>query len=216
MKPAMQAAMKRILMVGLDASGKTTILYKLKLGEVVTTIPTIGFNVESAWAKDDTVSILDTCFCVWGVGGADKCRPLWRHYYQKVVSLVFVVDASDHDRVGDARTSPNAVGWNGYNAGAFAELRRMLGEEELRGVPLLVFANKQDCPGAMSTAELTDRLGLRDLRDREWSIQGCCATADECDGLHKGMKWIRGASMCSDTGAAGACKPSKACKPAAE
>ena len=65
----------RILMVGLDAAGKTTILYKLKLGEIVTTIPTIGFNVE-------TVEYKNISFTVWDVGGQDKIRPLWRHYYQ--------------------------------------------------------------------------------------------------------------------------------------
>lgn len=65
----------RILMVGLDAAGKTTILYKLKLGEIVTTIPTIGFNVE-------TVEYNKTNFTVWDVGGQDKIRPLWRHYFQ--------------------------------------------------------------------------------------------------------------------------------------
>eukprot|EP00834_Sanchytrium_tribonematis_P006089 NODE_418_length_7796_cov_0.461868.p10 type:complete len:101 gc:universal NODE_418_length_7796_cov_0.461868:871-569(-) len=62
----------RILMVGLDAAGKTTILYKLKLGEIVTTIPTIGFNVE-------TVEYKNISFTVWDVGGQDKIRPLWRH-----------------------------------------------------------------------------------------------------------------------------------------
>ena len=65
----------RILMVGLDAAGKTTILYKLKLGEIVTTIPTIGFNVE-------TVEFKNISFTVWDVGGQDKIRPLWRHYFQ--------------------------------------------------------------------------------------------------------------------------------------
>ncbi len=64
----------RILMVGLDAAGKTTILYKMKLGEVVNTIPTIGFNVE-------TVEYKNISFNVWDVGGQDKIRLLWRHYY---------------------------------------------------------------------------------------------------------------------------------------
>ena len=62
----------KILAVGLDAAGKTTILYQLKLGEVVTTIPTIGFNVE-------TVEYKNISFTVWDVGGQDKIRPLWRH-----------------------------------------------------------------------------------------------------------------------------------------
>ena len=86
----------RILMVGLDAAGKTTILYKLKLGEVVTTIPTIGFNVE-------TVEYKNISFTVWDVGGQDKIRPLWRHYYQGTQGLIFVVDSNDRDRAEDAR-----------------------------------------------------------------------------------------------------------------
>lgn len=60
--------------IGLDSAGKTTILYKLKLGQSVTTIPTVGFNVE-------TVTYKNVKFNVWDVGGQDKIRPLWRHYY---------------------------------------------------------------------------------------------------------------------------------------
>merc|ERR1711973_673870 len=86
----------RILMVGLDAAGKTTILYKLKLGEIVTTIPTIGFNVE-------TVEYKNISFTVWDVGGQDKIRPLWRHYYQNTQGLIFVVDSNDRERIGEAR-----------------------------------------------------------------------------------------------------------------
>ncbi|ETN18420.1 ADP-ribosylation factor [Phytophthora nicotianae INRA-310] len=148
----------RILMVGLDAAGKTTILYKLKLGEVVTTIPTIGFNVE-------TVEYKNISFTVWDVGGQDKIRPLWRHYYQNTQGLIFVVDSNDRDRVDAARD----------------ELHRMLNEDELRDSVLLVFANKQDLPNAMSAAEMTDKLGLHGLRHRQWFIQACCATTG--DGL---------------------------------
>merc|ERR1712039_981272 len=86
----------RILMVGLDAAGKTTILYKLKLGEVVTTIPTIGFNVE-------TVEYKNISFTVWDVGGQDKIRPLWRHYYQNTQGLIFVVDSNDRERITEAQ-----------------------------------------------------------------------------------------------------------------
>ena len=111
--------------VGLDAAGKTTILYKLKLGEIVTTIPTIGFNVE-------TVEYKNISFTVWDVGGQDKIRPLWRHYFQNTQGLIFVVDSNDRDRVSEARD----------------ELHRMLNEDELRDAVLLVFANKQDLPNA--------------------------------------------------------------------
>lgn len=74
----------RILMVGLDAAGKTTILYKLKLGEIVTTIPTIGFNVE-------TVEYKNISFTVWDVGGQDKIRPLWRYYFQNTQGKSFIM-----------------------------------------------------------------------------------------------------------------------------
>ncbi|TXG54677.1 hypothetical protein EZV62_019933 [Acer yangbiense] len=139
----------RILMVGLDAAGKTTILYKLKLGEIVTTIPTIGFNVE-------TVEYKNISFTVWDVGGQDKIRPLWRHYFQNTQGLIFVVDSNDRDRVVEARD----------------ELHRMLNEDELREAVLLVFANKQDLPNAMNAAEITDKLGLHSLRQRHWVLGG--------------------------------------------
>ncbi|XP_010528581.1 PREDICTED: ADP-ribosylation factor 1-like [Tarenaya hassleriana] len=86
----------RILMVGLDVARKTTILYKLKLGEIVTTVPTIGFNVE-------TVEYKNISFTVWDVGGQDKISPLWRHYFQNTQGLIFVVDSNDRDRVVEAR-----------------------------------------------------------------------------------------------------------------
>ncbi|KAI0430633.1 ADP-ribosylation factor family-domain-containing protein [Xylaria sp. FL1042] len=155
----------RILMVGLDAAGKTTILYKLKLGEIVTTIPTIGFNVE-------TVEYKNIQFTVWDVGGQDKIRPLWRHYFQNTQGIIFVVDSNDRDRIVEARE----------------ELQRMLNEDELRDAILLVFANKQDLPNAMNAAEITDKLGLHGLRQRAWYIQSTCATAG--DGLYEGLEWL--------------------------
>jgi len=155
----------RILMVGLDAAGKTTILYKLKLGEIVTTIPTIGFNVE-------TVEYKNISFTVWDVGGQDKIRPLWRHYFQNTQGIIFVVDSNDRDRIGEARD----------------ELQRMLNEDELKDALLLVFANKQDLPNAMNASEITDKLGLHSLRQRNWYIQATCATSG--DGLYEGLEWL--------------------------
>merc|ERR1719392_224704 len=130
----------RILMVGLDAAGKTTILYKLKLGEVVTTIPTIGFNVE-------TVEYKNINFTVWDVGGQDKIRKLWRYYYQNTQGLIFVVDSNDRDRIEDARE----------------ELMKILHEDEMRNAVVLVFANKQDLPNSMAAAEVSEKLGLRNM-----------------------------------------------------
>merc|ERR1712216_968315 len=143
----------RILMVGLDAAGKTTILYKLKLGEVVTTIPTIGFNVE-------TVEYKNISFTVWDVGGQDRIRKLWRHYYQGTEGLIFVVDSNDRDRIEDARE----------------ELMKLLLDDEMRDAVVLVLANKQDLPNAMTAAEVMQKLNLYGLRDRQWFLQSACAT----------------------------------------
>ncbi|GLU13513.1 hypothetical protein SLE2022_301460 [Rubroshorea leprosula] len=155
----------RILMVGLDAAGKTTILYKLKLGEIITTIPTIGFNVE-------TVEYKNVSFTVWDVGGQDKIRPLWRHYFQNTEGLIYVIDSNDRERISEARD----------------ELHRMLSENELRDTTLLVLANKQDLPNAMNVSEITDKLGLHSLRQRRWYIQATCATSGQ--GLYEGLDWL--------------------------
>jgi len=158
-----------ILMVGLDAAGKTTILYKLQLGEVETTIPTIGFNMETL-SHEGFRSIVS--FTVWDVGGRGGMRPLWRYFYRGKTALVFVVDSNDHERVEDAKY----------------ELERMLGEEEFLGKPLLVFANKQDLPGALAPLDLADKFGLNQFRSIEWHIQGCCAHTG--DGLYEGLDWL--------------------------
>ncbi|KAK9966891.1 hypothetical protein ABG768_003977 [Culter alburnus] len=155
----------RLLMVGLDAAGKTTVLYKLKLGEVVTTIPTLGFNVE-------TVEYKNISFTVWDVGGQDVIRRLWRHYYQNTKGLIFVVDSSDQDRIETASE----------------ELKKMLAEDEMRDVVLLVLANKQDLPKAMAVHELTERLGLHALRGRQWFVQPTCAV--QGSGLYEGLDWL--------------------------
>lgn len=164
----------RILMVGLDAAGKTTILYKLKLGEVVSTIPTIGFNVE-------TVEYKNINFTVWDIGGQDKIRPLWRHYYQNTQGIIFVVDSNDRERIGDTSDK-------GKSNAASEELARMLAEDELRDAALLVLANKQDLPHSMNVSEITERLGLNGLRNRQWYVQGACATTGE--GLYEGLDWL--------------------------
>jgi len=162
----------RILMVGLDAAGKTTILYKLKLGEVLTTIPTIGFNVE-------TVEYKNVRFTVWDVGGQEKIRPLWRHYYQNTQGIIFVVDANDRDRIDDSKD---------YEHSANEELHRMLAQNELRDSVLLVLANKQDLPNAMKVEEVTQRMGLNKIRNRQWYIQGTSAPTG--DGLYEGLDWL--------------------------
>lgn len=158
----------RILMLGLDAAGKTTILYKLKLGEVQTTIPTIGMNVESVeYSGKSFIS-----FTTWDVGGRSPMRPLWRHFYKNCNAVIFVVDSNDRERIEDVER----------------ELSYILGEDELRDATVLVFANKQDLPNALTVAEVTDKLKLHQLRNRQWYILGSCATSGE--GLYEGLDWL--------------------------
>lgn len=155
----------RILMVGLDAAGKTTILYKLKLGEVVTTIPTIGFNVETLEHRNHNLTF-------WDVGGPDKIRPLWRHYYQNTQAVVMVVDSNDRERIGEAA----------------ADLHRMLADDELRDCVCLIFANKQDLPCAMTPAKVAEGLELGRLRNMPYHLQPCCGPTG--DGLYEGLDWV--------------------------
>ncbi|CAI9722870.1 ADP-ribosylation factor 6 [Octopus vulgaris] len=146
-------------------TGKTTILYKLKLGQSVTTIPTVGFNVE-------TVTYKNVKFSVWDVGGQDKIRPLWRHYYTGTQGLIFVVDCADRDRIDEAKQ----------------ELHRIINDREMRDAIILIFANKQDLPEAMKPHEIQEKLGLTRLRDRNWYVQPSCATTG--DGLYEGLTWL--------------------------
>ncbi|KAK1780984.1 ADP-ribosylation factor family-domain-containing protein [Copromyces sp. CBS 386.78] len=155
----------RILILGLDNAGKTTLLYRLKIGEVVTTIPTIGFNVESVTYKNLN-------FNVWDLGGQTSIRPYWRCYYANTAAVIFVVDSTDMERLQTASD----------------ELAAMLNEEELKDAALLVFANKQDQPGAKGAADISQALRLGELRDRNWSIMACSAV--DGTGINEGMDWL--------------------------
>ena len=154
-------------MVGIDNAGKTTILYQLRLHEIISTVPTIGFNVE-------TVNYKNISFTVWDIGGQDKIRNLWRVYLKGSQDLIFVIDSSNKQRLDEAR----------------AELFRLLEEEDLQGAHVLVFANKQDVVGAAPVADIRDRLGLNNVKSHNWFIQPTCALKGE--GLHEGLDWLAG------------------------
>nr|XP_054507588.1 E3 ubiquitin-protein ligase TRIM23 isoform X2 [Agelaius phoeniceus] len=156
----------RVVTLGLDGAGKTTILFKLKQDEFMQPIPTIGFNVE-------TVEYKNLKFTIWDVGGKHKLRPLWKHYYLNTQAVVFVVDSSHRDRVSEA----------------YSELAKLLTEKELRDALLLIFANKQDVAGALPVEEITELLSLHKLCcGRSWYIQGCDARSGT--GLYEGLDWL--------------------------
>ena len=155
----------RILVLGLDNAGKTTILYRLQVGTVVSTIPTIGFNVE-------TLTYKNIKFQVWDLGGQTSIRPYWRCYYPNTQAVIYVVDSSDPERVGISRQEFHAI----------------LEEEELAEAVVLVFANKQDAPGALSELQITEGLGLAEIKNRQWAIFKTSALKGE--GLWEGMEWL--------------------------
>jgi small GTP-binding protein len=157
----------RVLLFGLDAAGKTTILYVLKLGKVVKRIPTIGFAVETITSGNLNTTAFD-------VGGRDKIRPLWRHYYTNTSAIVFVVDSNDRERLDNASE----------------QLHQIANKEELKNLPILIFANKQDLPNALTLDEIKEKLNLSklDQMKTKWHLQPATATKNE--GLHEGFQWL--------------------------
>lgn len=124
----------------------------------VSTVPTIGFNVEMLEARKSRKPVAVT---LWDVGGQRNMREHWQMYHQNAATVVFVVDASDRARLREAR----------------GELERTLRSEQLRGCPLVLLANKQDVSGALTVTELKDKFNLRKTcSNRDWFIQPCSAT----------------------------------------
>jgi ADP-ribosylation factor-like protein 1 len=125
----------------------------------------IGFNVE-------TVQYKNLKFQVWDLSGQSSLRAYWRCYYANTDAIIFVVDSCDRDRVLISKD----------------ELVSMLAEDELKDAILLVFANKQDVPGAMSASEISEFLGLGKLKTRQWAIHKCSALKGE--GIDEGLDWL--------------------------
>ncbi|GFR85038.1 E3 ubiquitin-protein ligase TRIM23-like [Elysia marginata] len=156
----------RVVTLGLDGAGKTSILFKLKQNEFIPTIPTIGFNVE-------TVEYKNFKFTIWDVGGQHKIRPLWKHYYFNTQAVIFVVDSSNRERLDEAQS----------------ELVKLVQEKELKEASLLIFANKQDIEGCASIEEITEQFGLLKLCcNRSWHLQACDGKSGQ--GLADGVEWL--------------------------
>mmetsp|Transcript_13051 Transcript_13051/g.24374 ORF Transcript_13051/g.24374 Transcript_13051/m.24374 type:complete len:170 (+) Transcript_13051:35-544(+) len=155
----------RILILGLDNAGKTTILKVLAEEDPTQIMPTQGFNTKSL-ARDGFK------LNVWDVGGQETIRTYWRDYFDHTDALVFVIDSADRRRLEESAM----------------ELRGLLEEEKLAGIPLLVFANKQDLVQAAPADEIAEQLNLNTIRDRKWLIMAASAKTGE--GLQDGMEWL--------------------------
>eukprot|EP01027_Heterolobosea_sp_BB2_P010471 GEZU01015366.1.p1 GENE.GEZU01015366.1~~GEZU01015366.1.p1 ORF type:complete len:199 (+),score=27.87 GEZU01015366.1:44-598(+) len=155
----------RLLMLGLDNAGKTTILKKFNGEDIDTISPTLGFNIKTLEYKGFQLN-------VWDVGGQQTLRSYWRNYFEQTDGLVWVVDSADRLRLLDCKN----------------ELHALLQEEKLAGASLLVFANKQDLAGALTPQEISEVLELDKITTRHWVIQSCSAVTGE--GLVTGIDWI--------------------------
>lgn len=156
----------RILLLGLDNAGKTTILKSLASEDVSHITPTQGFNIKSVQSQGIMLN-------VWDIGGQKTIRPYWRNYFENTDVLIYVIDSADR-----ARFEESGI-----------QLAELLEEEKLARTPLLLFANKQDLMNAARSTELMDGLNLNAIKDRPWQIQQCSALSGE--GLANGMEWIR-------------------------
>lgn len=154
----------RVLLLGLDSAGKTTILFQMSGKNPHQTVPTVGFNVETI--KFENVELV-----VWDVAGQDKLRPFWRHYYRGTSGVIFVVDSVDERRLSLAKK----------------ELHSLIAEEELQKATVLVLANKQDQPGALAPDEVAKRLDLQQL-GRQTNCMRTIATTGE--GLKDAFHWL--------------------------
>ncbi|XP_036397325.1 ADP-ribosylation factor-like protein 11 [Megalops cyprinoides] len=143
----------QVVLMGLDGAGKSTLLSQLQWGEKMDTSPTVGFNVATL-ELDKTATMT-----VWDVGGQRVMRTNWRYYLDECKALVFVVDGADRARIGEAQKA----------------LKKVLGEEKMKGVPVMVLVNKKDIANSMTIREVSTQLDLSSYTNRNWEVQACSA-----------------------------------------
>ena len=165
----MQKKDAKVIVVGLDNSGKTTVLNWLKpeAEQRHDIVPTIGFTVEQFKVKSLRFSAFD-------MSGQGRYRNLWEAYYKESNGIIFVLDSSDKLRMAVARD----------------ELDLVLEHEHIkpRRLPILFFANKMDKRDALSSVKCSVMLGLEDIRDKPWYI--CASNALNGEGIQEGLTWF--------------------------
>lgn len=157
----------RVIMLGLDNAGKTTILQFLKDEDTLNTKPTYGFNIEHI--ERNSMSM-----CIWDFGGNEQVRDNWTHHVPKADALIFVVDSVDSDRMDLVRD----------------KLHEVFSHEEVHDLPLLIFANKQDQAEALNYYKLKEMLDLDEILPscKIWKMQPCCGL--EGSGVTHGFNWL--------------------------
>ena len=151
------------MILGLELTGKTTILYRIVTGQTINTVATIAPNEETVIVKDTKLAFFD-------VGGQEKLRPFWRHYYAGTKGVIFVVNADDQE----------------HQTAEKAEFIKAL--SELPNIPFLILANFTDAPNSRSEEQITEHLELSKISGREWTLKKCCGFTG--DGINEGIEWL--------------------------
>ncbi|XP_053567778.1 ADP-ribosylation factor-like protein 14 [Bombina bombina] len=171
----------QILILGLEAAGKSTLLYKFKFKEPFTTIPTIGFNVEMIHT-DKHLQLT-----MWDVGGQQKIRSYWSDYLENINGLVYVVDSTNKQHIDESKK----------------EFQLLLQNELIKDVPVVLLANKQDLPGALNAEEITRKFNMQKYCcDRDWYVQPCCALTGQglAEGLSKVTEFVKNCMKLKEEG----------------
>jgi len=158
-----------VLCIGLDNSGKTTIINKLKpdKSQAQDIVPTVGFTVEKFMSQSLNFTVFD-------MSGQGRYRNLWEHYYKNAQAIIFVLDSSDQLRIAVAKE----------------ELDLLLQHQDIarRNIPILFFANKSDCKEALTAVQCTQKMGLDSISNKPWYI--CASNALTGEGLQIGVNWL--------------------------
>ena len=146
-------------------AGKTTILYRLSLGQLVKTTPTIGSNVEE-------LAYNNVKFQAWDLGGQESTRSVWDVYYMNTDGVIYVIDSQDENNYEESKN----------------QFHKILKNSTLKNATILIFANKQDLPGAKTINDIIQDYELDKIKNHSWQIQPCSALRGE--GLIDGLKWL--------------------------
>eukprot|EP01084_Bolivina_argentea_P058838 107394_1 len=214
-----QKKQRRILLLGLKGSGKTTVIYKLKIGDIYQHghFPhMIGIGIE-------TVEYKSISFTAWDSGFYPKAAPLYRHYYPGTDGIIFMVDSNDKERICHSYCHPDKITTLtfGYitrylkqtithpmplplyhiisqyaqnehwsDTTAESQLSKLFNEPQLKSVPLLVFSNKMDLPNVLNIEQVTNCLKLNTICQKDRLWHIERCCASSGDGLYEGLDWL--------------------------
>eukprot|EP01130_Rhizamoeba_saxonica_P016456 TRINITY_DN760_c0_g1_i1.p1 TRINITY_DN760_c0_g1~~TRINITY_DN760_c0_g1_i1.p1 ORF type:complete len:187 (-),score=35.03 TRINITY_DN760_c0_g1_i1:40-600(-) len=157
----------RILIIGLDNAGKTTIVKRFSNQDINTVSPTLGFQIQTLQYQGFQLNF-------WDIGGQSSLRAYWRNYYEETDGLIWVVDSADQLRLDICKE----------------ELHKLLSEEKLAGASLLVFANKQDIENSYSLEDIHKMLDIDNIQGRHTHLQPCSAVSENDEQLREGINWL--------------------------